>query len=185
MVFVMPFLAVVAGVLSFSSPCCLPLLPGYVSYVSGLPTAELDAASSRRVVLRASLLFVAGFTLVFTVLGASFAVIGSVVLRNAPVVTRFAGVGVIALGLVMLGVLRVPVLGREWRLDLTRVASGPRSALFLGMAFALGWAPTASSNSIPPAPTPSKSPRRSRSSGIRPASRHDALPRPSPIPPSS
>lgn len=64
----LPVLAIVAGVVSFSSPCCLPLVPGYLSYVSGLPVSEIDDAHARRATLRASLLFVAGFTAVFTVL---------------------------------------------------------------------------------------------------------------------
>ena len=140
MVFALPFLAVVAGVLSFSSPCCLPLLPGYVSFISGLPMNELDRQGSRRVALRAAILFVAGFTFVFTALGVSFAIAGAALLRSVPLVTRVAGVGIIVLGLSMIGLIRVPALNRERRF-LGRVRPGPRSAFFLGVAFAFGWAP--------------------------------------------
>ena len=140
MVFALPFLAVVAGMLSFSSPCCLPLLPGYVSFIAGLPMGEVDQRANRRRVCRAALLFVAGFTLVFTALGISFAIVGAVLLRSVPAVTRIAGIGVIVLGLSMTGAIRVPFLGRERRL-LGRVHPGPGSAFLLGVAFAFGWAP--------------------------------------------
>ena len=140
MVFVLPFLAVVAGVLSFSSPCCLPLLPGYVSFIAGLPMSEVDQQANRRMVRRAALLFVVGFTAVFTALGISFAVVGSVLLRSVPLVTRIAGVAIIVMGLSMLGLIRVPFLNQERRL-LGRVRPGPSSAFLLGVAFAFGWAP--------------------------------------------
>jgi cytochrome c-type biogenesis protein len=137
----LPLLAVVAGILSFSSPCCLPLLPGYLSYVSALPVSELGERQARGVTLRASLLFVAGFTTVFTVLGVGAALLGSVFLRNQTALERVFGVVIIALGLSTLGVLHVPFLHRERRLDLARVPQGPAWAFPLGMAFAAGWAP--------------------------------------------
>lgn len=141
MLFAMPLVAVVAGVVSFSSPCCLPLIPSYLSYVSALPVSDLGRAEARAMTLRAALYFVGGFTLVFTALGASFAVVGSLLLRNVPAILRVAGVGIIVMGLATMGVLRVPVLSRERRLDLARLPPGPRSAFPLGMAFAFGWAP--------------------------------------------
>jgi len=94
----LPFFAFVAGVVSFSSPCSLPLIPAYLSYMTALPVDHLDDRASRRAVVRASLLFVAGFTLVFTALGASFALVGSVLLRNVDIITRVAGIGIIAMG---------------------------------------------------------------------------------------
>lgn len=137
----MPLVALVAGVISFTSPCCLPLLPSYLSYISGLPVSELGERESRMLVLRSALLFVAGFTIVFTALGASFAFVGALVLRNLPTIIRVAGVGIILLGLVTVGALHAPWLARERRFDLGRLASGPRAAFPLGMAFAFGWAP--------------------------------------------
>jgi cytochrome c-type biogenesis protein len=136
-----PFVAVVAGVISFSSPCCLPLVPGYLSYVAALPVAELGERQARRVTLRASLLFVAGFTTVFTFLGISAGVVGSLVLRNKDAIARGFGVVIIVLGLVTAGLLRVPALQRERRMDLTRVPRGPVWAFPMGMAFAAGWVP--------------------------------------------
>lgn len=137
----LPLVAVVAGAISFSSPCCLPLIPGYLSYISALPVSELGRREARAVTLRAALLFVAGFTVVFTALGASFALVGSALLRNVPLIVRISGVGLIAMGFAMMGLLRIPWLLRERRFDLARVPTGPRSAFFLGMAFGFGWTP--------------------------------------------
>ena len=137
----LPVLALVAGFVSFSSPCCLPLVPGYLSYVSALPVSELEQGHARRVTVRASLLFVAGFTVVFTIFGVTATVLGSLFLRNQDGIVKAFGVVIIALGLATMGVLRVPVLMREKRLDLARVPRGPAWAFPMGMAFAAGWAP--------------------------------------------
>jgi cytochrome c-type biogenesis protein len=137
----LPIAAVVAGFVSFSSPCCLPLLPGYLSYVSALPVADLERAESRRVTLRAALLFVGGFTTIFVAMGVGATVIGSLLLRNQDRLLRWAGVAVILLGLSSMGLLRLPWLQRERRFDMSRIPRGPASAFPLGMAFAAGWAP--------------------------------------------
>lgn len=139
--FLLPLFAVVAGLLSFSSPCCLPLLPGYLSYVSALPVSELGDRQARLVTLRAALLFVGGFTLVFTVLGVAVQLLGSVLLNNGGPVVRWFGVPIIILGLSTMGVLRIPFLMRERRIDLARVPRGTAWAFPMGMAFAAGWAP--------------------------------------------
>jgi cytochrome c-type biogenesis protein len=137
----LPLFAVVAGLLSFSSPCCLPLLPGYLSYVSALPVSELGDRQARAVTLRAALLFVAGFTVVFTVLGVIAQLLGSVFLSNGGPVVRWFGVPIIILGLSTMGVLRIPFLMRERRIDMARVPRGTAWAFPMGMAFAAGWAP--------------------------------------------
>ncbi len=137
----LPFLAIGAGVISFSSPCCLPLLPGYVSYISALPTSQLSMKESRATTLKASLAFVAGFTLVFTALGVASAFFGSYVLQVLPTIVRVMGVGVIALGLSMMGFLRIPFLMRERRFDMARLPRGTRGAFGVGVAFAAGWTP--------------------------------------------
>ena len=137
----LPVLAVVAGFVSFSSPCCLPLIPGYLSYVSALPVSELGDRDARRVTLRASLLFVAGFTTVFTLLGVGATALGSVLLRNQDTVVRWFGVVIVGLGLATMGVVRVPFLLRERRVDLAAIPKGPAWAFPMGMAFAAGWAP--------------------------------------------
>ncbi|MFP5318205.1 MAG: cytochrome c biogenesis CcdA family protein [Acidimicrobiia bacterium] len=140
-VVLLPLLAAVAGAVSFTSPCCLPLVPGYLSYMSALPVADLGRREARALAFRASVLFVAGFTLVFSALGVAVGLLGSVVTRNLPVIVRVAGVGIIVMGLAMAGLLRLPFLYREWRVDLARARRGPRGALGLGMAFAAGWTP--------------------------------------------
>jgi cytochrome c-type biogenesis protein len=139
--FALPLFAVVAGLISFSSPCCLPLLPGYLSYVSALPVSELGDRQARMVTLRAALLFVAGFTVVFTVLGVVAQLLGSVFLANGGPVVRWFGVPIIILGLSTMGVLRIPFLLKERRIDLARVPRGTAWAFPMGMAFAAGWAP--------------------------------------------
>ena len=137
----LPLLALVAGFVSFSSPCCLPLVPGYLSYVSALPVSELGDREARRVTVRASLLFVAGFTTVFTILGVGVTLIGSIFLRNQDTMVRFFGLVIIVMGLATMGALRIPLLLRERRVDLARLPSGPAFAFPMGMAFAAGWAP--------------------------------------------
>ena len=140
-VLILPIAAVVAGFVSFSSPCCLPLIPGYLSYVSALPVSDLGHRDARRVTLKASMLFVAGFTTIFVVLGIGATAFGSVLLRNQDTMVRWFGVVIIVLGLSTMGVVRIPVLMRERRVDMARVPRGPRWAFPMGMAFAAGWAP--------------------------------------------
>lgn len=137
----LPMLAVVAGVLSFSSPCCLPLLPGYMSFISGLPDDDPTRAGFERVAVRASLLFVAGFTVVFTALGATATILGAALLQHLPTLVRLSGVAIIIVGIAMATQVHLPLLQREFRFPLHRVARGPRGAFVLGVAFAFGWAP--------------------------------------------
>jgi cytochrome c-type biogenesis protein len=133
--------AALVGLISFASPCVLPLVPGYLSYVSALPVSELGDRDARRVTVRASLMFVAGFTTVFTVLGIGATLVGSLFLRNQDALVRAFGVVIIVMGLVTMGALRIPVLMREKRVALDRVPRGPAFAFPMGMAFAAGWAP--------------------------------------------
>jgi cytochrome c-type biogenesis protein len=138
---VLPLFAVVAGLVSFASPCCLPLLPGYISYISALPSDEVGQVRARRVALQSSLLFVLGFTLVFTALGLTATGAGRVLLAHRYGVSRVLGAVVVILGLVTVDVLRIPLLNRERRLDLARLPRGRAWALPTGMAFAAGWTP--------------------------------------------
>ena len=130
--------AFAGGALSIASPCSWPLIPGYLAYVSGVAVGE--TGRTRRVV-GAGALFVLGFAIVFTALGATASVLGTFLLRQQPLITKVAGVFVIAMGLATLGVLRLPFLYREKRFDLNRIRSGPVGAIPLGMAFAFGWTP--------------------------------------------
>jgi cytochrome c-type biogenesis protein len=131
----------VAGIISFTSPCCLPLMPGYVAYVSGVASEEGGSVTVRRRVIGAAVLFVLGFAIVFTLLGASASLAGGFLLRNRPIIERVGGAFVILMGLATIGMLRIPFLYREGRMDLRRIRSGPAGAVPLGMAFAIGWTP--------------------------------------------
>jgi len=129
--------AFLAGVLSFSSPCCLPLLPGYVAYVTGDP-----GGSSPRRTMTAAVLFTLGFGLTFTALGASASWLGWALLSNRPVLVRAAGLLVAAVGVVTVLGAGIPGLSRERRLLAPhRLPRGPAFAVPLGAAFALGWTP--------------------------------------------
>jgi cytochrome c-type biogenesis protein len=128
-------LAFAAGVLSFLSPCVLPLVPSYLAYVGG------SAQARRRVVVRNGLFFVLGFGLVFVALGASASFLGALLRAQKDVLTVVGGALVIAFGLVMLGVIRLPFLYRDARPRYQGEANTPVGALLLGMAFAAGWTP--------------------------------------------
>jgi cytochrome c-type biogenesis protein len=128
-----------AGLLSFLSPCVLPLIPSYVSFITGLALDDVQRA--RRVTFIHSLLFVGGFTIVFLVLGATATVLGQLLLRHRDWVGRVGGVLVIVLGLYLLGVLNIGALAQERRLHLADKPLGYLGTLLVGMAFAAGWTP--------------------------------------------
>lgn len=130
-------LAFLAGILSITSPCCLPLIPGYISYITGVSAGRAD----RRRVIGSAALFVLGFAIVFTALGVTASLLGSFLLSKLPLLLKAAGVFVLIMGLAMLGVLKVPFLWTEKRIDLKKMRPGPAGALPLGMAFAFGWTP--------------------------------------------
>ncbi len=136
-------LALLAGVISFTSPCCLPLMPGYVSFVSGVDRDGTEAGSTlvRSRTMMAAALFVLGFAGTFTLMGASVSLMGGLILEHRLGLTRIAGVFVILMGLATVGLLRLPFLMREARPGLTRVRPGPVGALPMGIAFAVGWTP--------------------------------------------
>ena len=130
-------LAFTAGVLSFLSPCVLPLVPSYLAYVGGV-----GAARGR--VVRSSLFFVLGFSLIFVGLGASASLLGGLLSAYRRELTLVGGVLIIFFGVMLLGV-RIPglqnLLGREARVHFTGETRTPVGAVLLGMAFAAGWTP--------------------------------------------
>ncbi|HEY8548501.1 MAG TPA: cytochrome c biogenesis protein CcdA [Vicinamibacterales bacterium] len=139
--------AFIAGILSFISPCVLPLVPGYLSFVSGVsldqfrtpgPNPELAGATRR--VFTASLAFVVGFSIVFVILGAAASSLGKLVYSQYGVLSKVAGTLVILFGLHTMGVLRIPWLYREARVE-TRKPAGLLGALLVGFAFAFAWTP--------------------------------------------
>ncbi|HLG90368.1 MAG TPA: cytochrome c biogenesis CcdA family protein [Alphaproteobacteria bacterium] len=135
-----------AGMISFLSPCVLPLVPGYVSYVAGqslgdpLMAAERNAAA-RVAALRLSLLFVLGFSTVFVALGASATSIGQLLLAYRYQANLVRGAIVIAFGLAMTGLLHLPWLQRDVRFHVDLARGRPFAAYVLGLAFAFGWTP--------------------------------------------
>ncbi len=138
-------LALVAGLVSFASPCVLPLVPGYLGYVTGMAGTQAAASGTtslrevhRGRMLAGVLLFVAGFTVVFVLFGVLAGSLGSVVLRWSDVITRVLGVVVVLMGLVFIG--WVPFAQRERRLRFAP-AAGLWGAPLLGVVFGLGWAP--------------------------------------------
>ncbi len=137
--------AFVAGFLSFVSPCVLPLIPGYISFVSGVSVEEMrgDAppATSRLQVFITSLAFVIGFSLVFVTLGASATAIGKFLFAKLPLLTKIAGAILIVFGLHTMGVFRLAFLETEKRVHAQRKPAGPLGAMLVGIAFAFGWTP--------------------------------------------
>jgi cytochrome c-type biogenesis protein len=128
------------GLISFLSPCTLPLLPGYLSYISGLGAEEVQSGENTGLLVGTSVLFVLGFSLVFVALGATASYVGSLVASYHSVLNRAAGVFIIVMALIMVGMVRFPLFYQEKRFHLSR-DFGMWSALPLGMAFAFGWTP--------------------------------------------
>jgi cytochrome c-type biogenesis protein len=147
-----------AGLLSFISPCVLPLVPGYLSYISGLSLDEMRgtgtvagsgavgvavAASpaARRQVVLSSLAFIVGFSIVFVSLGAAASAIGQFLISQQAIFNRIAGAIIIVFGLHTMGVLRIEWLYQEKRVHASSKPAGFIGAMLIGIAFAFGWTP--------------------------------------------
>ncbi|HYY83410.1 MAG TPA: cytochrome c biogenesis protein CcdA [Beijerinckiaceae bacterium] len=135
--------AVLGGLISFLSPCVLPLVPPYLSYLAGTTLDELQAGDDwavRRRALLTALLFVAGFSTVFVLLGATASVLGQALRQHLELLSTVAGVVIIVMGLHLLGLFRIGLLYREARVEVGRSAS-VWGAYLMGLAFAFGWTP--------------------------------------------
>lgn len=130
-----------AGVISFLSPCVLPLVPGYVSYVAGDALTVSEEPPRKLAALGLSLCFVLGFSTVFVLLGASATSIGQLLLSYRYEANLVGGAIVILLGLFMMGLAEIPWLQREFRMHLDLGGGRPLAAYVIGIAFALGWTP--------------------------------------------
>lgn len=131
--------AFMAGLLSFLSPCVLPLVPSYIGFLTGMTLGE--SSNRRRAALIHALLFVAGFSLVFILLGASATALGRALNYYQVWLQRIGGALIILFGLLCLGVFKVGLLTRERRLHLERKPVGYLGSALVGMAFAAGWTP--------------------------------------------
>ncbi|HEX6059113.1 MAG TPA: cytochrome c biogenesis protein CcdA [Gemmatimonadaceae bacterium] len=137
-------MAFVAGLVSFLSPCVLPLAPSYVTFVTGMSLDELaggDRRGARRQAALHAALFVLGFSLVFMALGATATLFGAALRRLLPALQQVGGVVIVLFGLYLLGVLRPKFLLRERRVHLSRKPSGRAGSVLVGMAFGAGWTP--------------------------------------------
>ncbi|HET7510058.1 MAG TPA: cytochrome c biogenesis CcdA family protein [Solirubrobacterales bacterium] len=134
------FAALAAGIVSFLSPCVLPLVPGYLSAVTGVSAAELDEAGWRRV-LGPSLLFVASFSTIFILLGLTATGLGSFLDENKQLLTKISAVLIIAMGLLFVSSLFITRLNREWHVDALLERAGKGGPIVAGAAFAIAWTP--------------------------------------------
>ncbi|MCG6987498.1 MAG: cytochrome c biogenesis protein CcdA [Gemmatimonadetes bacterium] len=135
------FIALSAGFLSFLSPCVLPLVPSYLTFVTGMSLEDLQEGVDRKTTLVHSLLFVVGFSLIFILLGASASFLGQFFKHYETLIARIGGVIIVLLGLHMAGVFRLLPLMREKRLHLHDKPAGYLGTLGVGMAFGAGWTP--------------------------------------------
>jgi len=137
------FVALLAGILSFLSPCVLPIVPPYLAYMGGISVTEMKAggAAARWRTVLPALFFVLGLSTVFLLLGFAASTFGRFFLTNQEWFSRAAGAIVIVLGLHFLHVFRIPILDREARLDAGDRGGSALGAYVLGLAFAFGWTP--------------------------------------------
>jgi cytochrome c-type biogenesis protein len=134
-----------AGLLSFVSPCVLPLVPSYISYITGLSVEQLTDASERvkfkKAIVLNSLLFIAGFSSVFIAFGASASLLGQVLITYQDHIRRFGGALIVVFGLYLLGILNLNFLKMEHRFQFRSRPAGYLGSFLIGVAFAAGWTP--------------------------------------------
>lgn len=134
--------ALFAGVISFLSPCVLPIVPPYLAFMSGVSIGEIQGtAAARRKAIVAASFFVLGLSTVFILLGFTASAFGAFVLQNQELFAKISGVVVIIFGLHFLSVFRIPILDREARMDTGDSGGSALGAYVLGLAFAFGWTP--------------------------------------------
>jgi cytochrome c-type biogenesis protein len=134
------FAALGAGVVSFLSPCVLPLVPGYLSAVTGVSAAELETAGWRKV-LGPSLLFVASFSAIFVILGLTATGLGSFFSENMQTLRKISAVLIVAMGVLFVASLFITRLNREWHVESLLERAGKGGPLVAGAAFAIAWTP--------------------------------------------
>ena len=135
------FIALAGGILSFLSPCVLPIVPPYLAYMSGISMAELSGDAPRRRPILPALFFVLGLSTVFLFLGFTASTLGRIFLSNQQLFSTLAGLLIMVFGLHFLGILRIGFLNREARIDAGDQGGSAFGAYLLGLAFAFGWTP--------------------------------------------
>ena len=139
------WMALGAGILSFLSPCVLPIFPSYLSFVTGLSFSELSGSvnnvRTRRAIMLNALCFIFGFSVVFMSLGASFSLLGQLLFDYQQILRKVGGVLVILFGLYIAGFLKLPFLSRTVRVELHDRPAGYLGAFIVGVTFAAGWTP--------------------------------------------
>ncbi|NMM46258.1 cytochrome c biogenesis protein CcdA [Rhodospirillaceae bacterium KN72] len=137
--------ALLAGLLSFVSPCVLPIVPPYLAYLAGISFEELrdedGTTSAARRLVPIAMAFVGGFTVVFVSLGAGASIIGQTIAQYFDILSIIAGVVILIMGLHFLGIFRISLLYREARVQVDRKPPGMIGAFVMGLAFAFGWTP--------------------------------------------
>ncbi|MEX1256641.1 MAG: cytochrome c biogenesis CcdA family protein [Gemmatimonadota bacterium] len=136
-------LAVLGGVVSFLSPCVLPLVPAYVTFITGASLDELTDSNRKfsPEVLRHALLFIAGFSLIFVLMGASASFIGGFLITSRRVFEVAGGIFLVLFGLLLSEIVKLPWAMRDWRVHMKDRPAGNLGTLFVGMVFAFGWTP--------------------------------------------
>jgi cytochrome c-type biogenesis protein len=137
------FLAFGAGVLSFISPCCLPLYPAFLSYITGLSVNELkqeNGMMKKRALIHTSF-FLVGFSLIFVLLGMSTSFLGSILFQYKDLVRQIGGILIVFFGLVVLGILKPSFLMKDKKITFQKRPSGYLGSILIGMGFAAGWTP--------------------------------------------
>jgi cytochrome c-type biogenesis protein len=133
------------GLISFASPCILPLIPSYVSYITGISYDELVSQESRRknmnITFLHSVAFVSGFTIIFVLLGATASLAGSVLSQHLDLIRIVGGVLIIIMGVFVMDVVNIPFLQREAKLQLKARPAGYAGTIVVGMIFGAGWTP--------------------------------------------
>jgi cytochrome c-type biogenesis protein len=132
--------ALLAGIVSFLSPCVLPLVPGYLSAIAGVDPRRIERGGRLRILIP-SLLFIASFSAIFIVLGLTATGIGQTLRENRDLLNRIAGVVIIAMGALFVASLFVARLNREWRVDALIERAGKGGPVIAGAAFAIAWTP--------------------------------------------
>jgi len=134
------FLSFVAGIVSFLSPCVLPLIPGYLSFICGTDLENLQK-KSKYFILEKSLLFVLGFSIIFILLGASSTFFGSFLLNKSNIFSNVISIIIIIFGLYLLGIVKFNFLNNEFKFFISKYSNSFFFPLIVGMGFAFGWTP--------------------------------------------